>query len=274
MSHIIKAGVIGDPIHHSLSPTIHGYWLQKYGIQGEYDAYHVDIKKVSDFVDFAVENLAGFNITTPHKETILSYCNEISTVAQAVGAVNTVWIDKNGKIFGDNTDVYGVMECLMQNAKLTRKHTVCIIGAGGASRSAIQAFKHMNFKHIIIANRTLSKAEKLATEFSDTTISIQGIEISQIHTYIHKTDVLVNTSVAGMNGQNPLDIDLSIADSHMIVYDIVYKPLMTPLLIQAEKLGLQIVTGIDMLLYQALRGFYYWFGIYPKIDNRLREIVL
>ncbi len=273
MSKIITAGVIGDPIQHSLSPKIHTYWLQKHHIRGAYNAYHVVAENLSEFVDFAVENLAGFNITTPHKQAILPYCDEVSSVAKTVASVNTVRID-SGKIFGDNTDVYGLRTCLLQNATVTHKNTVCIIGAGGACRSAIQAFKELHFKTIIIANRTVHKAEKLAIEFADDTVKMVAIPLSDIHMYLSGIDVLVNTSIAGMNGENRLSIDLSVAESHMIVYDIVYKPLMTPLLVQAEALGLKTVTGIDMLLYQALLGFSYWFGTYPSVDNTLREIVL
>lgn len=275
MSNIIKAGVIGDPISHSLSPKIHRYWLQKYTIYGQYNKYHVPCEKLAEFIDFAKQNLAGFNITTPHKQTILPYCDRLSDIAQAVGSVNTVRIDK-GKIFGDNTDVYGLSECLRQNTPLIHTKTVCIVGAGGASRSAIQAFKQLGFSCIYIANRTVQKAEKLAAEFAhnDPKICIFAISLLEIDTYMHTFDVLVNTSVAGMNGDNPLKLNFKIAQLHMIVYDIVYKPLITPLLTDAQRYNLPIVTGIDMLLYQALLGFSYWFGVYPSVDKKLRELVI
>lgn len=273
MSKIIKAGVIGDPISHSLSPKIHTHWIDVYHINGVYDAYRVSVSDLEKFVDFALQNLAGFNITTPHKENIISFCHDISDTAKLVGGVNTIKITQ-GHIWGDNTDVFGIGECLIQNAPIITRDTVCLIGAGGACRAGIIAFENLGFKTIIIANRTLSKAQKLADTFSHLNAQIIAIDLCHIDDSIHMVDVLVNTSIAGMNGDNPLSINLSLARPHTIVYDIVYKPLMTQLLTDAQTLGLKTVTGIDMLLYQALQGFSYWFGVMPRIDYEVRKIIL
>ena len=267
-----KSGVIGHPINHSLSPILHGHWIEKYNVQGHYDAYDVEPKNLKKFIEDAKSKMVGFNVTVPHKETVFKYCDTVSDLARRVGAVNTVVI-KDGKVQGDNTDVFGfsvaLMESVKAQGKILRKNKAVILGAGGACRAGIVALQEIGFLEIIVVNRTFAKAEKLAVEFG-----IQAMEMTDLNTALKEATLLVNTSIAGMNGDNVLDIDMSSMHTDGVVYDIVYKPLYTDMLMRAKACGLCAVTGIDMLLYQAVSGFNKWFLVEPVVNDTLRNKVL
>ena len=272
---MLKAVVIGHPIKHSLSPVIHGHWIKKHNIDGQYSAVEVAPENLSEFVATAKNDLAGFNITVPHKQAVMEFCDELSNTAKDVGAVNTVYI-KDGKLYGDNTDVYGITQCILNNVdndKLNKQQAL-IVGAGGASRACVVALRAMGFKKIIIANRTEKKARDLAEEFSGGATEIQAISLYDLNDHLSSTTLLLNSSTAGMNGDNPLVVNFENAPKNMVVCDIVYKPLITPLLVDANEYGLHTITGIDMLLYQAVAGFNYWFGITPSVNDELRKKVL
>jgi len=270
---MLKACVIGYPIKQSLSPTIHNYWLDKYNINGQYKKVEVIPDKLDDFIKNAKKELSGFNITTPYKEKIIKFCDELSQTAKNVGAVNTVYI-KNNKLYGDNTDVYGIEQCISKNTKNLNKEQALIIGAGGASRACIVALKQMGFKKIIIANRTIEKAQYLSQEFKCDNILIEPISLDDLNNNLSCTTLLLNSSSAGMNDENKLYINFKNANKDIIVCDIVYKPLITQLLMDAQKYELHTIKGIDMLLYQAVAGFNYWFGVKPVVDEKLRQRVL
>ncbi len=269
---IKKVGLIGHPIAHSLSPTIHRHWLQVHAIEGLYNVYDIKPEGLSEFIIKARVELTGFNVTVPHKESILKYCDEVSDLARLVGAVNTVKIE-NGKIYGDNTDVFGFATALLENIKNKNKelhkNKAVILGAGGACRAGIIALKQLGFDNIIIVNRTFKKAIKLANEFG-----VDAFEMKYLNKALEDATLLVNTSIAGMNGDNIIDMDISKMHEDAIVYDIVYKPLQTDMLMRAKENNLCAIMGIDMLLYQAVSGFERWFGKAPTVDDILRQKVL
>jgi shikimate dehydrogenase len=270
---MLRACVIGYPIQQSLSPKIHNYWLNKYDIKGHYTKTEVKPNELGDFVKNAKKELLGFNITTPHKEKIISFCDQLSQTAKKVGAVNTVYI-KHNKLYGDNTDVYGIEQCILKNTNKLNKKQALIIGAGGACRACLIALKKMGFEKIIIANRTIEKAKKLSKEFQDEGTLIEAIGLDDLNDNLSCTTLLLNSSSAGMNDKNKLCINFKNANKDMIVCDIVYKPLITQLLLDAQKHKLHTIGGIDMLLYQAVAGFNYWFGVKPVVDKELRKRVL
>lgn len=267
-----RAGVIGHPIAHSKSPRIHGYWLEKHGIAGEYKAYDVHPHQLKDEVmRLRDEGLAGFNVTLPHKQNVMEYCTTLNDEAQRIGAVNTIVFYPNGEIEGRNTDAFG----FMQNA--TESHPdfkwqdapALVLGAGGAARAILYALKRAGVPEIRLTNRTIETAEALADEFGCTVHEWDEREAA-----VEGAGAVINTTSLGMTGQPPLDIDLSPIEAGALVYDIVYAPLMTPLLRQAEAKDCRVVTGIGMLLHQARPGFQAWFGVMPDVDDVLRNKVL
>lgn len=266
---MIKAGVIGHPISHSKSPLIHGYWLKKYGIDGEYLAYDIAPDQLRDGIRKLIDaGLSGFNVTIPHKQKVLDLCDVITPAAEKIGAVNTITIDGNGRLHGDNTDAFGFAENLRStypDIDWTGK-TALVIGAGGASRAIVYALKNIGVTDICITNRTDRNALDLAGFYN-----VHHCVWDKKQDKVPRADIIINTTSLGMVGQPSLDISLSGISKAAIVYDIVYNPLMTPLLQQANRNGAKTVTGIGMLLHQARPGFKAWFGIYPEVTKELEN---
>jgi shikimate dehydrogenase len=288
-----KAFVIGHPIAHSRSPLIHGYWLKKYGIEGEYiriDVAPHDLKNFitsiqeqnfvagSNFV--AGQNFVGGNVTIPHKEAVLPFCQHLTPRAQRLKAVNTIWFEK-GEFWGDSTDGEGFIAHLSASVPLWKTTTqhVAIWGAGGAARGIIDALIAENVEHITILNRNQERAHQLISDLQQSQSStfkthLHAVELNETHTVLAKADLIINTTSLGMKGQPAFDITLEKVAPHAIVYDIVYTPLMTPLLKQAHDKGLTIVDGLGMLLHQAVSGFNHWFGIKPHVTPELRQLIV
>lgn len=264
---MIRAGVIGHPIAHSLSPKLHGYWLKKYGIDGEYKAHDVPPESLEDFIRTLPERgFAGCNVTIPYKEEVMEYLDEVDTLAQAVGAVNTI-IVRDGKLHGTNTDVVGFAENI--RPFITGKNKAVVLGAGGAARAVIVALKQLGFAHILITNRTKERAEELAAQHS-----LQPVGWTEKEAALAQANLLVNTTSLGLAGNPPLELSLDALPKTALVTDIVYKPLETELLAAAKARGNPVVDGLGMLLHQAAPGFEAWFGVKPEVTNELRQFIL
>lgn len=267
-----KACVIGWPIKHSRSPLIHGYWLKQHGIEGSYDKQAVEPAELDRFIEtLGVDGYAGCNVTIPHKENVFKQVIVTDPVTKEIGAVNTVFVD-NGRVYGLNTDGYGFLSNLKTGSEWhSENKTAAIIGAGGAARAIIATLKADGIETILLFNRTVSKAEKLAVEFGST---VHAKPLDQIEDFLNQTNLLVNTTSLGMAGQPALQISLVNLPSSSCVVDIVYDPLETDLLKQARKNGNRSVDGLGMLLHQAVPGFEKWFGVRPQVTPELRELVV
>ncbi len=266
------AGVIGHPINHSKSPLIHSHWLQEKGIEGEYKAYDIAPENLRDEVlKLRDVGLSGINVTLPHKQAIMDICTTLNDEARKIGAVNTVVFYPSGEIEGRNTDAYG----FITNAKEAypefdiKGASALVLGAGGAARSVLYALKREGVADIRITNRTIENAEELAEEFGATVYDWDDKEAA-----LKNASFVVNTTSLGMTGKPALQFDLTNLSSGALVYDIVYAPLMTELLIGAKAKGCKIVTGIGMLLHQARPAFQAFFGTLPDVTDKLREKVL
>ncbi len=269
-----KAAVTGHPVAHSRSPLIHGYWLQKHGLDGEYGRVDVPPEDANRFYgNFAASGLVGVNVTVPHKETAAAACDWLDDAAKAMGAANTLWLDDDGRLCGANTDGIGFLGNLDQLAPGwdDTPGTAVVLGAGGASRALIWALLSRKFTAVHIVNRTYEKASKLQAEFGPGTIAHAW---DNLGTVLGKADLLVNATSLGMQGKAPLEIDLSPLPAHALVTDIVYAPLITDLLKQASERGHPTVDGLGMLLHQAVPGFERWFGVRPVVDEALRALIV
>lgn len=267
-----KLGVIGHPISHSKSPLIHNYWIEQHGLEGKYEALDIEPdnleKEIRRLVD---EGYEGFNLTIPHKELALDFCDEIDDLAKTIGAVNTITV-LDGKLHGTNTDVFGFIQNIKENARnfsFTRKPAV-ILGSGGAAKGCIYGLLQEDVREIRLLNRTREKAEELAK--LDPRIKVMDWEDRE--DALVESGLLVNTTSLGMDGQPDLELDLFALPQDTLVNDIVYVPLYTPLLQECEDRGNPVVTGIGMLLHQARPAFQYWFGILPEVDEELMQKVL
>ena len=268
----VKCGVIGSPINHSKSPVIHNHWIQQYGLNGEYKAVDIAPENLKDGVRALIDDgYAGFNVTIPHKQEIFKLCETVDDVAQKIGAVNTVVVH-DGKMHGTNTDAFGFIENVHNMAfgvDFTHRHAV-VLDAGGAAQAVVYGLIEAGAQKIILTNRTMDKAHEIAT-MNDI---IKVVEWDTRNDALRGAGFLTNTTSLGMRGKDPLDIDLSLFPKDATVCDIVYAPLITKLLEQAQSRGNQTVTGIGMLLHQARPAFEKWFGVLPDVTEELEKKVL
>ncbi|MFG1393576.1 shikimate dehydrogenase [Xanthobacter agilis] len=269
----IRACVTGSPIAHSRSPLLHGYWLQHYGIDGEYGREEVPPAEAAAFYrSLAARGYVGCNVTLPNKEIAFSVLDEADDSAAALGAANTLWL-ADGRLHGANTDGYGFLANLDAGAPGwdSRREVAVVLGAGGASRAVVHALAGRGFTRIVLANRTLSRAEAVAAPYGR---KVQPLPLGDVSKVLGAADVLVNCTSLGMKGSEPLDFDLSPVLAEAVVTDIVYVPLLTPFLKAAQARGLRTVDGLGMLLHQGVPGFERWFGVRPEVTAGLRERVV
>jgi shikimate dehydrogenase len=267
-----RAGVVGWPVDHSRSPTIHRYWLKEFGLAGSYDRFAVQPAEFREFTSQIGRNgLVGANITAPHKETAYLLCDRRTPVADEMGAVNTFWRE-DGRLWGDNTDVAGFLANMDESAPgwAERAKLAVVIGAGGAARAIIYALISRRFERIVVVNRTQARAEALAAQFGSST---KAATWAALPAELAEADVLVNASTLGMVGQPPLALGLSALSDRATVTDAVYVPLRTPLIEAARARGLRAVEGLGMLLHQAAPAFARWFGRQPVVTPALRALV-
>ena len=280
-----KAAVLGSPISHSLSPSIHNEWARREGLGGTYVA--IDAGKSRDEFIATIENLkkqgfGGVNVTLPHKENALSIADDASESAKLAGAANMLSF-KDGKIFADNSDIIGFYQALLKKLPIgikSKKHiSALILGAGGATRGIIIALLQIGVKKITIANRTKKKADDLASYFekASTKLDLKKITFDTIEWENRQNieaDVLVNTTSLGMTGMAPLEMTFNQSSSFQLVADIVYTPLITPLLQQAIDMDVPIIDGLDMLLFQAVPGYELWLGKNAQVDDALKDLLI
>jgi shikimate dehydrogenase len=274
-----RACVIGWPVEHSRSPLIHGYWLKHYGIDGDYVKEAVAPGAIESFLrGLSERGYVGANVTLPHKLSAFKAADVADEAAYAIGAANTLWLDGEGKLNATNTDAYGFMTNLQAQAPgwNAGRRPVLVIGAGGAARAILYGLLQAGAAKVLLANRTRDKAEALAAYFGSMSVAANWIEVvdwGERNRAVAECGLLVNTTSLGMSGQPPLDIDLAHLPQDAVVADIVYTPLVTPLLAAARNRGRRVVDGLGMLLHQAVPGFERWFGIRPEVTPELRTHV-
>ena len=268
-----KAFVTGWPISHSKSPALHRFWLNEYELEGSYEAVPVRESEFPSFLRDLIDNgYLGGNITIPHKETAYEQIPLKDTAAEKIGAVNTVWIEE-GVLRAGNTDAYGFAANLDDFAPEWREgRKAVVLGAGGASRAIIYALQAAEFETISIVNRTVMRAKKLARQFGG---GCDAHGLDDLDKLLSGTDMLINTTSLGMVGGETAALpDLSGLPPKSLVTDIVYTPLMTPLLKSAAAREHKVVDGLGMLLHQAVPGFEKWFGVRAEVSTKLRDHML
>ncbi|MBI1206129.1 MAG: shikimate dehydrogenase [Azospirillum sp.] len=268
------AGVIGWPVAHSRSPRLHGWWLEHYRIDGAYIPLAVPPERAREAIGaLAALGLRGANVTVPHKETAFLAIGDREPSALRVGAVNTIVVAADGRLIGSNTDGFGFLANLDDQAPGWRDGAgaATVVGAGGAARAVVAALLDAGFVDIRLVNRTAARATALADLFG---IAVRVWPWQQRADALDGAALLINTTTLGMVGMPALDLDLKALPKTAVVNDIVYTPLMTPLLAEAQIRGHRIVDGLGMLLHQARPGFAAWFGMMPEVTPELRQHML
>ncbi len=275
-----RAGVMGWPVSHSLSPRLHGHWLARYRIDGSYDAIAVEPHDLADALSrLAERGFKGVNLTVPHKEAALALVDRIDETAQRIGAINTIVVEDGVLLAGTNTDAFGFIENLRNHMpdQITdgwSARPATVLGAGGAARAVCTALLDSGVRDIRLVNRTPERAAELVEHLPGLKQHATICAWDDRAGALVGAGLLVNTTVLGMAGQKPLELDLADLPHDAIVNDIVYAPLETKLLAQARQRGNHVVDGLGMLLHQARPGFRAWFGTDPVVDDGLRQAVL
>lgn len=267
------AGVIGNPVAHSRSPRLHRHWLARYGLTGDYVALHVDGADLPQVIATLPKmGFVGCNVTIPHKLDVLALADHVSDAARRIGAANTLWWAADG-LHADNTDGYGFIANLRAGAPLWQPQAgdALVLGAGGASRAVLVALLDAGVPQIFLANRTHVRAADLAAEFGPRIVAIDWNAVGDL---IGQVALVVNTTSLGMSGADEMTLPLDGLHAGQVVTDIVYTPLITPLLAAGAKAGAVTVDGLGMLLHQGVPGFERWFGTRPDVDDALRAAVL
>lgn len=266
------AGLMGWPVSHSRSPRLHGYWLALHGIDGAYVPLPVEPARLETAVRaLPALGFVGANVTVPHKSLALSLVDRVNPVARRAGAINTVIVAADGTLEGRNTDAFGFLAALQQDAPAWNlERPAVVIGAGGSARAVIVALIDAGVTEIRLANRTRSKAEALM----ELGPALRVVEWQKREAALEGAGLLVNTTVLGMGGQPPLELDLAALPKDAVVNDIVYTPLETALLAAARARGNIVVDGLGMLLHQARPAFHAFFGLDPAVTPALRSHVL
>ena len=264
--------VVGDPIDHSLSPTIHNAAYRHLDLDCTYIAYRIP----KDELESGIQSLksikiSGFNVTIPHKIKIIKLLDSIDENCKMIGAVNTV-LNDNGHLKGYNTDMDGFLEPIKNRALSITGSNILLLGAGGAARAIIAGFAKEHAKKITIINRTLSNGKDLAEFGNDLGLEVDTISIEDSKKLNQVYDFIVNSSSLGLKNE-PNIIPTTLINSETVVYDIVYKPVNTELIKEAKKVNAQIIYGYEMLLGQAVRSFEIWLEQKAPYDAMKKAIM-
>ncbi|XEC96773.1 shikimate dehydrogenase [Paenibacillus tarimensis] len=273
-SHTVLYGVIGDPIRHSKSPVMMNRAFRETGINGVYCAFHIRQDQLGEFAaGVRVMGIRGINVTIPHKLDIMKYMDELDASAEAIGAVNTI-VNDDGRLTGYNTDGIGYVRSLKEEAEsdLSGKRIV-LLGAGGASRGILYALTKERPERITLTNRTLERAQSLASDFRQYA-EVAAVSNDQLEKVCSEADIVINTTSVGMFPHvEDVPVDVSWLRPDAVASDLIYNPLTTKFLRQAQERGCRIHGGLGMFIYQGAYAFEYWTGK-PAPAAAMRETVL
>jgi shikimate dehydrogenase len=267
----LLAGVMGDPVMHSRSPLLHGYWLARYGLTGAYLPLAIKPAGLRAALRaLPALGFAGCNLTIPHKEAALDIVDRVDPVARRIGAMNCVVVAPDGSLDGYNYDAFGYIESVREAQPGWRADTgpIVVIGAGGSARAVVVGLIDEGARDIRVVNRTLARAQALQREFGGPVRAVPWDERAQA---LSGAAMLINTTSQGMSGEPALDLALDTLPTSALVSDIIYIPRETPLLAAARARGNPAVNGLGMLIHQARPAFKAWFGIMPEATAELRE---
>lgn len=263
--------VIGDPIKHSKSPNMHGIWFDELNIDAAYIPVHVKSEDLENAVSsLKILGASGWNVTIPHKQTIIPYLDELDPLAEKMGAVNTVLHLPDGRLKGYNTDGAGFVHSLEEViGKDKRNLEVLLIGAGGAARGIAFALQQYGYHNLTVTNRTVSKAEEIILELGEG----QALTIGEAEQSLDKFGIVIQSTSAGLgNSEFKSPLSLEKLQEGAIAADIVYNPLMTPFLLEAQMKNAEIVNGLGMFVHQGAIAFNYWLEQYPNTNNMIKRL--
>tara|TARA_B100001057_G_scaffold311641_1_gene311659 strand:+ start:941 stop:1762 length:822 start_codon:yes stop_codon:yes gene_type:complete len=262
--------LIGNPIKHSLSPVLHNYWFKKYNIDARYSVIEATENNLAEIIKKVKDNsLTGINVTLPFKQKIINHIDKIINDAEITGSVNTIFLDNNKNVIGENTDVYGLQAAYLKEIERSSNKKVLIIGAGGVSPSVILSIQKSGIRNVSIVNRTKEKCIFLKKKFKFLNIlNWQNLEME-----LKNFDIIINATSLGLKNGEEFNFNFSNTKHDVIYIDTVYNPLETKTLKQLKDDGKKVFNGLDMFIYQGQKSFYLWNKINPEIDDELVELL-
>ena len=266
-------GIIGKPLSHSLSPLLHNFWFKKYNVSANYSLLEITPDEIEKTIKrIKKKELQGINVTVPYKQAVIPFLDLLVGDAKETLSVNTVMLNEEGKIVGDNTDVYGFEQGFISKLKNQNleQSKVLILGAGGVTSSVIYALSKKKIKQIFVSNRTLKKAEEIKKRFP----FIEIIEWKNIEEKTEKMDILINATSLGLKNGNNFDQEFKVTKSNLVYYDIIYNPEETEIIKKLKKRNIQTFNGLEMFIYQGQKSFSLWNKINPKPDKELSQTII
>ena len=264
-------GIIGKPVKHSLSPFLHNYWFKKYNVDASYSIIETEEKNLKNIVErIKDKSLNGINITLPYKQKIINFLDKIVNDAETTGSVNTLFLNDNSQVIGENTDVFGLQAAYLKELDSSLEKKALIIGAGGVSPSVILSLQKSGIKNIFITNRTNEKCLFLKKKFK----YINVFPWNSLQDEIGNYDIIINATSLGLKNGQDFDFDFSKCKNNATYIDTIYNPLKTKTLKFLEEKGHKVFNGLDMFIYQGQKSFYLWNKINPEIDSDLINLLL
>jgi shikimate dehydrogenase len=262
--------IIGNPVKHSLSPVLHNYWFDKYSLEANYSIIEADDKDLTEIIS-KIKNgsLAGINVTLPFKQKIINHVDKLINDAEQTGSVNTILLDDNNFIIGENTDVFGLQAAYLKEIDKDLNKKSLVIGAGGVSPSVILSLQKSGIKNISITNRTNEKCIFLKKKFNNISI----LPWDTLKHEIKNFDIIINATSLGLKNGDEFNFNFSKTKSNVIYIDTIYNPLETKTYKHLKEEGKKVFNGLDMFIYQGQKSFYLWNKINPEIDNGLIELL-
>ena len=264
-------GIIGNPIKHSLSPILHNYWFKKYNINANYSIIEAKDSELSEVVkNIKNKKLAGINVTLPYKQKIVSNLDLLINDAETTNSVNTVFLDQEDNLIGENTDVFGLQAAYLKELENQKKKNALIIGAGGVSPSVIVSLQKSGVQNISITNRTIEKCKFLKMKFR----YLKIINWEHLKDEIKNYEILINATSLGLKNGEDFNFEFKKIKEGLVYIDTIYNPLETKTLKSLREMGAKVFNGLDMFIYQGQKAFYLWNKINPEIDQKLIELLI
>ena len=265
-----KFGIIGNPIKHSLSPLLHEYWFKKYSIEADYSIIEISDKDLPKTIEKVKEGYySGINVTLPFKQKIINHVDKVVNDAELTGSVNTLLLDNDNAVIGENTDVYGLQAAYLKEIDNSPKEKALVIGAGGVSPSVILSIKKSGINNISITNRTNEKCIFLKKKFN----FLKIISWNDLKSEIKNFDIIINATSLGLKNGEDFNFNFSDTKNETIYIDTIYNPLETKTFKYLKEEGRRAYNGLDMFIYQGQKSFYLWNKINPEIDDELIELL-
>lgn len=266
-----KFAIIGNPISHSLSPIMHNYWFKKYKINAEYELLEIDKSEIQNVINkIKSKEIKGINVTLPYKNFIIPFLTKTINDANETHSVNTVMLDNNNNLIGENTDVFGFQAAYLKSIpNQANKKKVLILGAGGVAPSIILALLKSNISDISLSNRTFEKSLFLKKKFKNLNV----VKWDDCSKDINKFDIVINATSLGLNSNDKFTNDFSNFKKTLIYIDTIYNPAETKMIKYFKSNKIKTFNGLNMFIYQGQKAFYLWNKINPEVDDELLELL-